>query len=129
MSGFNRLFGKPKEKAPPPSLGDAIARTEGLGDSVDKKIQKLDEQLRDLNKKMKSMPNGPAKNRVKQRAMMILRQKKQYENQGINLQKQIFNMDQQNMAIESVKTTKETVNAMKHGVKALRAEFKTMSLD
>jgi charged multivesicular body protein 5 len=38
-------------------------------------------------------------------------------------------MDQQNFAIESVKSTKETVSAMQHGVKALKAEFKTMSLD
>jgi len=100
-----------------------------MGDSIQKKVDKLNAQLKTIHEQMKKMPNGPAKNRLKQRAMMILRQKKQYENQGMNIQQQIFNMDQQNFAIESVKSTKETVSAMQHGVKALKAEFKTMSLD
>eukprot|EP00038_Savillea_parva_P006816 m.166057 g.166057 ORF g.166057 m.166057 type:complete len:220 (+) comp12641_c0_seq1:91-750(+) len=129
MSAFNRMFGKAKEKAPPPSLTDAITRTEGMGDSIQKKVDKLNAQLKTIHEQMKKMPNGPAKNRMKQRALMILRQKKQYESQGMNIQQQIFNMDQQNFAIESVKSTKETVAAMQHGVKALKAEFKTMSLD
>lgn len=123
------MFGKAKEKPPPPSLTDAISRTEGMGDSIQKKVDKLNGQLKTIHDQMKRMPNGPAKNRLKQRAMMILRQKKQYEQQGMNIQQQVFNMDQQSFAIESVKSTKETVSAMQHGVKALKAEFKTMSLD
>ena len=64
------------------------------GDSIDKKIQKLDQDLMKLKNQMKTMRNGPAKNNVKQKALRILKQKRMYENQRENIAQQSFNMDQ-----------------------------------
>ena len=40
------------------------------------------------------MREGPGKNAVKQKALRVLKQKKQYENQADNLRSQSFNMEQ-----------------------------------
>ena len=40
------------------------------------------------------MREGPGKNAVKQKAMRVLKQKKQYEAQSDNLRQQSFNMEQ-----------------------------------
>ena len=64
------------------------------GDSIDKKIAKLDQDLMKLKNQMKTMRNGPAKNNVKQKALRILKQKRMYENQRENIAQQSFNMDQ-----------------------------------
>ena len=42
---MNRLFGTAKAKGPAPNLTDSIAALDGRGDSVEKKIQKLDVSL------------------------------------------------------------------------------------
>ena len=43
---------------------------------------------------MSKMREGPGKNAVKQKAMRVLKQKKQYESQSDNLRQQSFNMEQ-----------------------------------
>ena len=48
-------------------------------DSVEKKIAKLDADLIKYKNQMKKMRNGPAKNQIKQKALMILKQKKRFE--------------------------------------------------
>jgi charged multivesicular body protein 5 len=42
---------------------------------------------------------------------------------------QSFNMEQANYAIQTVKDTKTTVDAMKLGVKEMKKEFKKVNLD
>ena len=42
---------------------------------------------------MSKMRNGPAKNAVKQKALRVLKQKKQYESLSENLRNQVFNME------------------------------------
>ena len=59
----------------------------------------------------------------------MLRQKKQYESQADNLRNQSFNMEQTNMATQTLKDTKDTVNAMKSGVKAMKKEFKNVNIE
>ena len=39
---MNRLFGTTKARGPAPNMTDSIANLDGRGDSVEKKIQKLD---------------------------------------------------------------------------------------
>lgn len=65
---------------------------------------------------------------VKQRALRVLRQKKTYENQLMNLQQQSFNMEQANFATQTLKDTKTTVDAMKAGVKEMKKEFKHIDI-
>merc|ERR1712203_961566 len=69
------------------------------------------------------------KNAVKQKAMRLLKQKKQYEAQAENMRNQSFNMEQTLMATQTLKDTKTTVNAMKLGVKEMKKEFKNVNIE
>lgn len=51
---------------------------DGRGESIDKKIAKLDAELVKIKNQMKKMRNGPSKNMMKQKALKILKQKKMY---------------------------------------------------
>lgn len=45
-------------------------------ESVDKKVQRLEQELVKYKDQMKKMRDGPAKNAVKQKALRVLKQKK-----------------------------------------------------
>ena len=96
---------------------------------MDKKIGRLDAELKKYREQMSKMRDGPAKNAVKQKALRVLKQKKSYEAQSDNLRNQAFNMEQTNYATQSLKDTKTTVNAMKMGVKEMKKEFKNINID
>ena len=98
-------------------------------ESVDKKIARLDAELVKYKQQMSKMREGPAKNAVKQKALRVLKQKKQYESQSDNLRNQSFNMEQTNYATQSLKDTQATVNAMKVGVTQMKKEFKKVNID
>jgi len=126
---MNRLFGKAKEKTPDPTIAETIANTEARGDSVDKKIRKLDGEIRGYGEQMRKMRPGRARDMVKQKAMRCLQQKKTYEGHLMNMQSQAFNMEQQAFAIQSVKDTQVTVQTMEAGVKELRKGMKKINID
>lgn len=126
---MNRLFGKGKPKEPPPSLSDCVANVDSRAESIDKKIARLDAELRKYKDQMSKMREGPGKNAVKQKALRVLKQKKQYEAQADNLRQQSFNMEQVNYSTQMLKDTKTTVNAMKMGVKEMKKEFKHINID
>jgi charged multivesicular body protein 5 len=96
---------------------------------VDKKVARLDAELKKYKDQMSKMREGPAKNAVKQKALRVLKQKKQYESQSENLRNQSFNMEQTHFATQSLKDTKDTVNAMKMGVKEMKREFKKINIE
>ena len=134
-------------------------QVDSRAESVEKKVQRIDGELKKLKEQMSKMRDGPAKNSVKQKALRyeltfyrwcamcminwlvlyvfkcihfwnrLLRQKKQYESQADNLRNQSFNMEQTNMATQTLKDTKDTVNAMKSGVKAMKKEFKNVNIE
>lgn len=126
---MNRLFGRGKEKQPPPNLTDCISNIDGRGESIDKKIGRLDAELKKYKDQMKKMREGPAKNMVKQKALRVLKQKKMYENQRDNLMQQSFNLEQQNYNIQNIKDTKTTVDAMRVGVKEFKKAYKKVDID
>lgn len=126
---MNRIFGSRKPQAPPPNLNDCVANIDSRGESVEKKIGKLEQELAKYSEQMKKMRDGPAKNAVKQKALRVLKQKKIYENQRENLMNQSFNIEQQNMAIQTMKDTKTTVNAMKIGLKEMKKEYKKININ
>lgn len=70
---MNRLFGKAKPKAPPPSLTDCIGTVDSRAESIDKKISRLDAELVKYKDQIKKMREGPAKNMVKQKALQVLK--------------------------------------------------------
>ncbi|XP_031567592.1 charged multivesicular body protein 5-like [Actinia tenebrosa] len=126
---MNRLFGRGKPKEPPPNLTDCISNVDSRGESIEKKISKLDQELLKYKEQMKKMRDGPSKNMLKQRALRVLKQKKQYEGQLESLRQQSFNMEQANFTTQTLKDTKTTVNAMKTGLKEMKKEFKNVNID
>lgn len=126
---MNRIFGRGKPKEPPPNINDCIAGVDSRAESVDKKIARLDVELKKYKDQMKKMREGPAKNAVKQKALRILKQRKMYEQQADNLRQQAFNMEQANFACQTLKDTHATVAAMKTGVKEMQKEFKKINID
>ncbi|KAI6186408.1 hypothetical protein M3Y98_00129600 [Aphelenchoides besseyi] len=126
---MRRMFGSAKPKEPPPNLSDAIANIDARGETIEKKIAKLDADLVKLKDQMKKMREGPSKNMVKQKALRILKQKRQYENQRGQLDTQSFNMEQSNFAIQGMKDNQMTVAAMQQGLKTMQKEYKKMNID
>ncbi|XP_053687651.1 charged multivesicular body protein 5 [Sabethes cyaneus] len=126
---MNRLFGKSKPKEPGPSINDCIQGVDARADTIDGKIKTLDAELRKYKDQMAKMREGPAKNAVKQKAMRVLKQRKQYENQVENLRNQSFNMEQANFAAQTLKDTHTTVAAMKDGMKSMKKEFKKINIE
>ncbi|XP_077296522.1 vacuolar protein sorting 60 [Arctopsyche grandis] len=126
---MNRLFGKSKPKEPLPSINDCITGVDNRADNIEKKIQKLDIELRKYKDQMAKMREGPAKNSVKQKAMRVLKQKKMYEQQADNLRSQSFNMEQANYATQTLKDTHATVAAMKDGLTQMKKEFKKIDIN
>lgn len=126
---MNRIFGKGKPKAPPPNLSDCINNVDTRGESIDKKIARLDAELVKYKDQMKKMRDGPSKNMVKQKAMRVLKQKRMYENQRGQLMQQSFNMEQANYTIQTLKDTKTTVDAMKIGAKEMKKAYKKINID
>ncbi|XP_037933774.1 charged multivesicular body protein 5 [Teleopsis dalmanni] len=126
---MNRLFGKGKQKEPPPNLNDCIAGVDSRAKSIEEKIAKLEAELRKYRDQMSKMREGPAKNSVKQKAMRVLKQKKAYEQQAESLHNQSFNMEQANYAAQSLKDTQNTVAAMKDANKVMQKEFKKINID
>lgn len=126
---MNRLFGRGKPKEPPPNLTDCIASVDGRAESVEKKIAKLDAELKKYKDQMTKMREGPSKNMVKQKALRVLKQRKMYEQQRDNLMQQSFNMEQANFATQTLKDTKITMDAMRLGVREMKREYKKVNLD
>ena len=126
---MRRIFGSAQPKAPPPNLSEAISNVDSRGESIDKKIAKLDADLVKLRDQMSKMREGPSKNLVKQKALRILKQKRQYEGQKGLLDNQVFNMEQSNFAIQGMKDNQMTVAAMKAGLRTMQTEYKKMDID
>jgi charged multivesicular body protein 5 len=90
---MHRLFGKKKEVAPPPSLGDASGGINARIATLDEKIRGLDNELRVYRTQL-SKAKGPAKTGLQKRAMDVLKRKRMYEQQRDQLAGQVFNLDQ-----------------------------------
>lgn len=123
------MFGRAKAKDPPPSITDCIAGVDSRADSAEKKIARLDAELKKYKDQMVKMRDGPAKNAVKAKALRVLKQRKMYETQVDNLRQQAFNMEQAQYATQTLKDTHTTVTAMKDGVKQMQKEFKNINID
>lgn len=104
-------------------------KVDSRADSAEKKIARLDAELKKYKDQMVKMRDGPAKNAVKAKALRVLKQRKMYEAQVDNLRQQAFNMEQANYATQTLKDTQSTVVAMKEGVKQMQKEFKNINID
>ncbi|KHJ41790.1 SNF7 family protein [Trichuris suis] len=126
---MNRLFGRAKPKEPGPTLSDAISNIDARGESIDRKIARLDQELGKYRDQMRKLNDGPTKNAIKQKALRVLRQKRMYEGTREQLMQQSFNMEQSNYAIQAMKDTTVTVEAMKSGLKDMKKHYKQINID
>lgn len=127
---MKRFFGGKKEAPPPPpSLAESTETVNKRVGALDDKIKALDKQLVDFKNQIKATRPGPAQNRIKQRAMQVLKQKRMYEQQRDQLGGMAWNMEQASFATENIQTAIHTTAALKGGTEALKGQMKLISLD
>ncbi len=134
---MNRLFGA-KNTTPKPTLNSAIAsvrvrhlqttpilmpQVDARVESVDVKLAKLTAELSAYQQKLSRMRDGPGKTALRQKALKLLQQRRQYEGQREQLQQQSWNMEQAGMLQDNLQNTLTTVDAMKTTTKALRRQY------
>jgi charged multivesicular body protein 5 len=129
LVSMRRLFGSKKEKAPAPTLEDTSERMGKRTGAIDEKVKRLDKELHKIKTQMSKMREGPAKKRLKSRALALLRQKRMYETQGDRISQQQFNLEQVSFAQESMKDTVEQVHVMKGATKVLKQQYKQIKIE
>merc|ERR1719295_72197 len=97
-------------------------------EELDKKIMRLERQIIELKKKM-NKSRGAAKNSLKQKALKLLKQKKQYETQRDRMYGQQMNIDNAKYAAQSVKDNADMVTAMKSAATTLKTQMKEVNID
>lgn len=125
---MNRLFGG-GNKAPKPTLNDAVDSIDGRMASLDVSLSKLNSELSAYQQKMSKMRDGPGKNAMKQKALKVLKQRKQIEAQKDQLQSQSWNMQQAQMTTENLKNVMVTVDVMKQTNKDLKKQYGKINID
>lgn len=129
---MKRIFGAKKEQPNAPTLEEATDNLTKRGDVLDEKIRKLDEQLLKHRDNIRKTRPGPAQQAAQQRAMAVLRQKKQYEQQRDQLYTQQYNVESVSYTMESMKDNVQTVQAMQAGavqMKKLMKDNKELQVD
>lgn len=125
---MDRLFGKKKASAPAPTLADATTALGNRGDQIDGKIKKLDDELMSLKDQM-SKTRGPQHERLKQRALQVLKQRKMYDSQRSQVYQQQFSMEQLQFTKEMMEDTKLQVEVMRTTQKEMSKTFSKFSVD
>lgn len=125
---MNRLFGS-RNAAPAPSLSEAVENLEGRIGKLDVSLAKLNAELATYQQKLGRMTEGPGKRALRQKAMKVLKQRKQVEAQKDALQSQSWNMEQAAMTSENLKNTMATVSAMKSANKELKKQYGKINID
>lgn len=125
---MNRLFGS-SNKTPRPTLSSAISGVDTRISSIDVKLASLNAELSTYQTKLSRMRDGPGKTALKQKALKILQQRKQYDAQRDQLQAQVWNMEQAGMMQDNLKNVMTTVDAMKTTQKELKKQYGKVDLD
>lgn len=125
---MNRLFGS-RNTAPKPTLNDAVNNIEERVGTFDVKLSKINSELTTYQQKISRMRDGPGKSALKQRALKLLRQKKQIESQKDQLESQSWNMTQASMTTDNLQNTMITVDAMKQANKQLKKTYGKIDID
>lgn len=125
---MNRLFGT-KSTAPKPSLNDAVKNIDERVGSLDVKLAKINSELSTYQQKISRMRDGPGKSALKQKALKLLRQRKQIESQKDQLESQLWNMTQASMTTDNLVNTMITVDAMKTANKQLKKTYGKIDID
>ncbi|CAI5760643.1 unnamed protein product [Candida verbasci] len=125
---MNRLFGN-KSTTPKPSLNDAIKSIDERAGSLDVKLSKINSELSTYQQKITRMRDGPGKSALKQKALKLLKQRKQIEGQKDQLENQSWNMSQASMTTDNLQNTMVTITAMKQANKQLKKTYGKINID
>lgn len=125
---MSRLFGR-KSNVPQVSLTDAVNNIDERVGTLDVKLTKINSELSTYQQKIARMRDGPGKSALKQKALKLLRQRKQIESQKDQLESQSWNMTQAAMTTENLKNTMITVDAMKQANKQLKKTYGKIDID
>jgi charged multivesicular body protein 5 len=120
---MRRLFGSEK-KVVGPSLDETSQRLGDRANVMDKKIEQIDLELGKIRTQLKQTKSKPVQDRLKQRAIQLLRQRKTYEKQRNNMYGQQFNLEQAVFTTNTIKDSVDTVNAMKSAAKTMKMQMK-----
>jgi hypothetical protein len=80
INPMKRLFGIGADKAPQKSLDEVSEQMDARSGHLDTKVKAIDHELLELKKQM-AVTKGPGLQRLKQRAMMLLKQRKVLDSQ------------------------------------------------
>ncbi|GMM36536.1 Vps60 protein [Saccharomycopsis crataegensis] len=125
---MNRLFGS-KAAKPKATLNDALGSIDDRVSSLDIKLSKINAELVTYQQKLSRMREGPGKQNLKQKAMKLLRQKRQIEQQKDQLENQSWNISQAQMTAENLKNTMVTVDTLKQTNKELKKTYGKIDVD
>lgn len=125
---MNRLFGS-KSTGPKPTLDGAIKNTEDRISTLDIKLTKINAELSAYQQRLSKMREGPGKNSLKQRAMGLLKQRKQIEAQKDQLEQHVWGMTTAQMTTDNLKSTLATVDAMKEAKKEMEKTYGKVNID
>ena len=87
---MRRLFGKKKDKVPPPTLEEASGNLEGQINGLKQKVDECTKELMQLREQYKKNKSVVTKNRL----AMVLKRKKMYEQQLETIMAQSFGVEQ-----------------------------------
>merc|ERR1719400_738099 len=130
---MKRFFGTKQNKKggpskPDPTLDDVGGNMDKRLEELEKKIARLEKQIIELKKRM-NKAKGAAKNSYKAKALKLLKQKKQYEQQRDRMYGQQMNIDNAKFAAQSVKDNADMVVAMKNAATTLKTQMKEVNID
>ena len=128
---LDKIFGKKKKKepvAPPPDMEEVSGRMDARMGTLQDKIKQLDQELAVLKRQIKKS-SGASKQRLKKRAMMVLKRRKMIDQQYGQVMNQSFNIEQTSHAIRNAMDTKEHIAAMKGARDELQKFQKEMDLN
>lgn len=126
---MKRIFGIGKTSTPAPSLDDISQRMGARADTVDKKLNQIDTELNKIKQQIKSTKSKPVQDRLKQRAAVLIKQRRMYEGHQSHLMQQQFNVDQTSFTTNTLKESVDTVNAMQAAAKEMKKQYKNINLD
>lgn len=128
---MERLIGKKKKDGgkSSPEFDKIATGFDSKAEEREARIRHADDELRKLRDQMRLMRDGPAKDAVKHKALRLLAQRRRYQQQAELLRQQAFNLEQAHFAVQSAKDTKETVAAMRDGVRATQKHLNKTNLE
>ncbi|KAF5097989.1 hypothetical protein D0Z00_002204 [Geotrichum galactomycetum] len=98
--------------------------------SLDVKLSKLNAELATYQQRISRMSDkSPGKAALKQKALKILKQRKQIEAQKESLETQSWNMEQASATTDNLRNVMVTVDAMKSANKELKKQYGKINID